>query len=92
MRRKLVDKQTLRMIKTSPRVLKPLYTFSRDGIIVNYGPWQGKNLTKLYITDPENVDTFFENIYDADEVPLRLLIDTIEVHKELKNDFKNYEL
>lgn len=78
-------------LKTSPRVMKALYTYTPNGIVINYGPWEGKNLTKLWREDNENVERFFENIFDADNTPIRLIIDTVEVYKDLKNNYYSYE-
>lgn len=74
-------------LKTSPRIMKPLYTYGVDGIYINYGALEGQNLSKLWKEDSENVETFFENIFDADEVPIRMIMDTIEVYKDLKNNY-----
>lgn len=76
-------------LRTSPRIMKPLYTYSVNGIYINFGPWEGKNLSKLWIEDSENVERYFENIFDADEdkVPIRLLMDSIEVYKDIKNNY-----
>lgn len=87
---KEIPRQVRNMIKSS-RVIKPLYKYRKDGIYVMFGPWEGKNISKCYIHNPEEVDRFIENILDADEVPIRLIMDTVEVYTDLKNNYYKYE-
>ena len=88
---KELPRQVKNLIK-STRVNKPLYTYKKDGIYVNFGPLEGKNISKMYIKNPEIVEYFIENIFDADTVSIRLLMDTVEVYKDLKTNYYNYEL
>jgi hypothetical protein len=75
----------------SRRVIKPLYTYKKDGIYVNFGPLEGKNISKMYIENPEEVEYFIENIFDADSASIRVIMDTVEVYKDLKNNYYGYE-
>jgi hypothetical protein len=86
-----IPKQVKNFIKTN-RVMKPLYTYRVDGIYVNFGPLEGKNISKMYIENNEIVESFIENIIYADEAPLRIVMDTFEVYKDLKNNYYKYEL
>jgi hypothetical protein len=79
-------------LKTSPRVARALYHYTPNGIVINYGPWEGQDLVKLWKDDAENVERFFENIFDADSAPIRLIMDTVEVYEDLKRNHSNYGL
>jgi lantibiotic modifying enzyme len=88
---KELDLRTKNVIMSSPRYSKPLYSYKVDGIYVNYGPLQDKNISKMYIENNELVESFIEHIFGADSVPIRVIMDTIEVYKDLKTNYYNYE-
>ena len=88
---KKLDLRTKNVIMVSPRYSKALYTYKKDGIYVNFGPLEGKNISKMYIKNTEIVESFIENIFDADNAPIRVIMDTIEVYKDLKNNYYGYE-
>lgn len=78
-------------LRTS-KMVKPLYVYLRSGIYFNYGPFTGESLTKLYRENDEFVLQYLENILDSDEAPYKIKLDTIEVIKDLKNNYPSYEL
>lgn len=88
---KEVPKGVKNFLKTS-RISKPLYSYQKDGIYVMFGPLEGKNISKLYIEDSELVERFIENIFEADSASIKVIMDTVEVYKDLKNNYYNYEL
>jgi lantibiotic modifying enzyme len=88
---KKLDFRTKNVIMVSPRYSKPLYSYKRDGIYINYGPLEGKNISKMYIENSEIVEKFIDNIFDSDRAPIRVIMDTIEVYKDLKSNYYNHE-
>jgi hypothetical protein len=80
--------QVKNLIK-SRRVSRPLYMYKKDGIYVMFGPLEGVNLSKRYIKNEEEVENFIHNILDADSAPIRMIMDTLEVYKDLKNNYYN---
>ena len=88
---KKLDLRTKNVIMVSPRYSKPLYSYRRDGIYINYGPLEGNNISKMYIENNEIVERFIENIFDSVKEPIRVIMDTIEVYKDLKSNYYNYE-
>jgi hypothetical protein len=64
---------------------KELYYYAVDGIYFLYGPLEGKNITKLYMENPDGVEEFLEKIIESDLSPYRMKINTKLVLEDLKN-------
>ena len=86
---KRISKRTKSVLK-SIRDPKPLYLYKKDGIYAIWGPLEGKNLSKMYQENPEILERFFENIFDADEVPIKMLMTSVDVYTDLKTNYYNY--
>jgi hypothetical protein len=68
----------------SDKWFKPLYEWRKDGsIIMLWGPWRGEDLVKKWHHNRESVESFFDNILDSEEAPIKLVIHTKEVYDYL---------
>jgi hypothetical protein len=79
--------QQIHNVLMASKVYNPLFIYLKDGIYINFGPIKGTNLTKSYSEEPDKVLDYLENILNHDNVPYKTKINTLEVIKDLKNNY-----
>lgn len=85
-----LDQRVHNMLMIS-NIGRNLYTYGKDGIYFNYGPYKGKNLSKSYMDGDDNVLEYLENIIDSENAPYKIRVATVEVINDLINNYPSYE-
>lgn len=66
--------------------VKPLFQWRKDGIYIMFGPYYNRNITLMYMDNPENVVEYLQNLLDAD-IPYRTKHAIKEVIEDLENNY-----